>query len=62
MLFRSQHETYYIDHLQAKILAKLGDKEKAIAAAKRSSELAVKAEGPKSGYVKMNRDLISSLE
>lgn len=55
------NETYYIVHLKAKILAKLGDKEGAIAAAKRSSELAVKAEGPKSGYVKLNEDLISSL-
>jgi hypothetical protein len=58
----SKNETYYIMHLQAKILAKLGEKEKAIAAAKRSSELAVKAEGPSSGYVKMNSDLIASLQ
>jgi hypothetical protein len=56
------NETYYILHLKARILAKLGDKEGAIAAAKRSSELAVKAEGPSSGYVKMNQDLISSLQ
>jgi hypothetical protein len=55
-------ETYYILHLKAKILAKTGNKEGAIAAAKRSSELAVKAEGPKSGYVKMNQDLVSSLQ
>jgi len=55
------NETYYIVHLKAKILAKLGDKEGAIAAAKRSSELAIKAEGPKSGYVKLNEDLISGL-
>lgn len=58
----SQHATYYIVNLQARILAKLGEKEKAIAAAKRSTELAIKAEGPKSGYVKMNQDLISSLQ
>lgn len=57
-----QHATYYIVHLQAQILARLGEKEKAIAAAKRSTELAIKAEGPKSGYVKMNQDLISSLQ
>jgi len=56
-----QRETYYIVHLKAKILAKLGDKAGATAAAKRSTELAIKAEGPKSGYVKMNADLISSL-
>ena len=55
-------ETYYILHLKAKVLAKSGDKQGAIAAAKRSSELAVKAEGPKSGYVKMNQDLVSSLQ
>lgn len=55
------NETYYIVHLKAKILAKLGDKEGAITAAKRSTELAIKAEGPNSGYVKMNEDLISSV-
>lgn len=58
----ADRETYYIDHLKAKILAKTGDKAGAIAAAKKSSELAVKAEGPKSGYVKMNNDLVSSLQ
>lgn len=58
----AQRETYYIVHLKAEILAKLGDKEGAIAAAKRSTELAVKAEGPQSGYVKMNADLIDSLK
>jgi len=57
-----EHEAYYNVYLQAKILAKLGEKDAAIAAAKHSSELAVKAEGPKSGYVKMNDDLISSLQ
>ncbi len=58
----AKNQTYYIMHLKAKILAKLGEKDEAIAAAKKSSELAVKAEGPKSGYVKMNQDLISSLQ
>jgi len=58
----AKNETYYIKHYEAKILAKAGEKEKAIAAAKRSSELAVKAEGPNSGYVKMNQDLISTLQ
>ena len=56
----NQREAHYIVHLKAKILAKLGDKEGAIAAAKRSSELAVKAKD--TGYVKMNDDLISSLK
>jgi hypothetical protein len=58
----AEREAYYIKFYEAKILAKAGDKEKAIAAAKRSSELAIKAEGPQSGYVKMNQDLISSLQ
>ena len=48
--------------LKAKILAKQGDKEGAIAAAKKSNEIAIKAEGPKSAIVKMNTDLISSLQ
>jgi hypothetical protein len=52
---------YELLNLKAKILAKQGDKEGAIAAAKQSSELAVQAEGPTSSFVKMNQDLISSL-
>jgi len=55
------NETYYNVYLKAEILAKLGDKEGAIAAARRSSELAGKAEGA-SGYLKLNEDLISSLK
>jgi len=51
---------YEILHLKAQILAKQGDKTGAIAAAKQSSELAVKAEGAGSSFVKMNDDLISS--
>ena len=53
---------YEMLHLKAQILAKQGDKAGAIAAAKQSSELAVKAEGAGSSFVKMNQDLISSLE
>ena len=53
-------EAHYVVHLKAKILAKLGDKQGAIAAAKRSSELAIKAND--TGYVKLNEDLISSLK
>jgi len=49
-------------HLKAQILAKQGNKEGAIAAAKQSSELAVKFEGPGSSFVKMNDDIISSLK
>jgi len=55
------NETYYNVNLKARILAKLGDKEGAIAAAKRSSELASKSEGA-GGYLKLNEDLISSLK
>ncbi|ATC64006.1 hypothetical protein CMV30_08625 [Nibricoccus aquaticus] len=53
---------FYMVHLKAKILAKLGEKADAIAAAKQSSELAVAVEGPQSGFVKMNNDLIASLK
>ncbi len=49
-------------HLKAQILAKQGDKVGAIAAAKQSTELAIKAEGAGSSFVKMNQDLISSLQ
>jgi hypothetical protein len=56
----AEREAHYIVYLKAEILAKLGDKEGAIAAAKRSSELAVKAKD--TGYVKLNDDLISSLK
>jgi hypothetical protein len=53
---------YELLNLKAKILAKQGDKDGAIAAAKESSELAIKAEGPSSSFVRMNQDLISSLQ
>ena len=49
-------------HLKAELLAKQGDKAGAIAAAKQSTELALKVEGPGSSFVKMNDDLISSLQ
>ena len=56
----AERDAHYIEYLKAKILAKLGDKAGAIAAAKRSTELAIKAKD--TGYVKMNEDLISSLK
>ena len=56
----AQRDAHYIEHLKAKILARLGDKDGAIAAAKRSTELAIKAKD--TGYVKMNEDLILSLK
>ncbi len=56
----AEREVYYVVHLKAKILAKLGDKPGAIAAAKRSTELAEQAKDQ--GYVKLNQDLIASLQ
>ena len=56
----AQRDAHYMEYLKAKILAKLGDKTGAIAASKRSSELAIKAKD--TGYVKMNEDLIASLK
>ena len=56
----AQRDAHYIEYLKAKILAKLGDKEGAIAAAKRSTDLAIKADD--TGYVKLNADLIASLK
>jgi hypothetical protein len=53
---------YELLYRKAQILAKQGDKEGAMAAAKQSSELAIKAEGASSSFVKMNQDLISSLQ
>lgn len=58
---KPDQETYYNVNLKARILAKLGDKKGAIAAAKRSSELATKEPGG-SGYLKVNQDLIDSLQ
>ncbi len=53
---------FEILHLKAQILAKQGDKTGAIAAAKQSTELATKAEGPDNSFVWMNQQLISSLQ
>lgn len=55
----AERETYFVVHLKAKILAKLGDKIGAVAAAKRSTELAVTAKD--NNYVRLNEDLIASL-
>lgn len=51
-------------HLKAKILAKLGDKEGAIATAKQSIELAMKSNNPgiRAEYTKLNENLIGSLK
>jgi hypothetical protein len=53
---------FYMVHLKAKILAKLGDKPGAIAAATKSKALGIAAEGPQSPFVKQNDDLIASLK
>lgn len=58
---KPDQETYYNVNLKARILAKLGEKDAAIAAAKRSSELAGKEAGG-AGYLKLNQDLIDSLK
>ncbi len=50
---------FWIVHLQAQILAKAGQKDKAIEAAKRSSQLAKEADN--SDYVTMNEKLIAEL-
>ena len=49
-------------HLKAEILAKQGDKAGAIAAAKQSSDLSVKAEGPGNSIEWMDQQLISRLQ
>jgi hypothetical protein len=51
---------FYMLHLKAKILAKLGDKPGAIAAARRSVELAEGA--AKAEYIRLNEALIASLK
>lgn len=55
-----ERDAFYIVHLQAKILAKMGDKTAALTAAKHSLELATKAND--SAYVKLNESLIKSLQ
>ena len=49
-------------HLKAKILAKLGNKSEAVAAANQSKTLAIAAEGPQSPFIKQNDDLVASLK
>lgn len=53
---------FEILHLKAQILAKQGDKAGAIAAAKQSTDLSIKAEGPGNSIEWMNQKLISSLQ
>ncbi|HEU5079814.1 MAG TPA: DUF2911 domain-containing protein [Opitutaceae bacterium] len=53
-------KAHYMVYLKARILAKLGRKDEAVAAAKKSIELATA--GKDLGYVKLNNDLIGSLK
>lgn len=55
-----ERDAFYIVHVQAQILEKLGDKKAALAAAKHSLELAQKAND--NGYIKLNETLISRLQ
>jgi len=52
---------YQLLYLKAKILAKMGDRDGAKAAATQSTALAREAEGPGTPYYKMNQEVISSL-
>jgi Holliday junction resolvase-like predicted endonuclease len=54
-----EKDLYYIVHTQAKILAKMGDKAGALAAAKHSLELATK--GNDYAFERLNNELIKSL-
>lgn len=56
----AERDAHYMVFLKAEILAKLGDKSGAIAAAKHSMELATKAND--TSYVKQNETLIKSLQ
>lgn len=55
----SENEQYWVFHLKAKLLAKLGKKKEAMAAAMKSSELA--ASNKNLDYVRLNEQLIESL-
>lgn len=56
----AEREAYYIVYVKAQILAKLGDKAGAIAASKRSTELAEKAND--AAYLKLNKTLMTTLQ
>ena len=58
----AQPDAYYLVYHKARILAKMGDKDGAIAAARHSIELAAKDNGPaKEEYTRLNEALIASL-
>jgi hypothetical protein len=58
----AEKTAFNVLYLKARILAKMGDKDGAVAAAKRSIELTAKVEGPaREEYTRLNQQLISSL-
>jgi hypothetical protein len=58
-----QPDAFYLIYHKALILAKMGDKEGAIAAAHQSIDLAGKSSGPEKGeYIRLNEALIASLK
>jgi hypothetical protein len=52
---------YQLLYIKARVLAKMGNRDEAIAAANQSSELARAAEGPGTPYFKMNQEVIAGL-
>lgn len=56
----SEREQYWVFHLKAKILARMGKNKKAIEVAKKSMELAETGKNP--DYVRLNEQLIASLK
>ena len=56
----SENTQYWVIHLQAKLLAKNGNKKEAILAAQKSAEWAKK--GGNADYVRLNEKLIASLK
>ncbi|MGA2540831.1 MAG: DUF2911 domain-containing protein [Verrucomicrobiota bacterium] len=60
-LLRPSPISYQLLYLKAKILAKQGDRDGAIAAANQSSQLAIQEEGPGTPYFKMNQEVIAGL-
>jgi Protein of unknown function (DUF2911) len=60
-LSKNSSISYQLLYLKAKILAKMGDRDGAIAAATQSSDQAREAEGPSTPYYQMNQEVIKSL-
>lgn len=56
----SQQEQYWVIHLKAKLLARLGNKKEAVSTAQKSMKLA--EEGGNPDYVRLNEKLIASMK